>query len=184
MSNNGKMNYFGGADAWSFVGSDKTLSDLKLEKAEKMHNEAIDKQKAYYDNMVKSELEKAKEITAKMESMEIMPMGSYVLVRPYAKNPYEKIEVTNSGLMIPTYDGSFKNPDSGEDDKLENFSCQGTVLEVGPLVKYLKEGDDIFYRRAQAVPIPFFRQGMEVVPEQCIQCVINEGIKDRWDAMK
>ena len=183
MSNNGKMNFVGGADAW-VMNNAKTLTEVERDAAINMHNKAIDTKKAALDKKVKDEMEKAKEITEKMESMEIMPMGSYVLVRPYAKNPYEKIEVRESGLFIPTFEGDFKNPDTGEDDKMENFSCQGTVIEVGPLVKYLKEGDDIFYRRAQAVPVPFFRQGLEVVPEQCIQCVINEGIKARWNTIK
>lgn len=183
MGNNGRMTYFGGSDAYA-MGGVKTLEDLEYEKIEQMHNDAIDARKAALDAQLKTELEKAQEITDKMNSMEIMPCGSYILVRPYSKNPYEKIEITDSGLIIPEIDGHFKNPDTGEEDMRENFSCQGTVIEVGPLVKWIKEGDDIFYRRAQAVPVPFFRQGFEVVPEQCIQCVINEGIKNRWDAIK
>lgn len=183
MSNNGKMTYFGGADAWA-MNNAKTLTDLERDAAIDMHNKAIDAKTAALNAKVKEELDKAKEITEKMETMEIMPCGNYVLVRPYKKNPYEKIQVTDSGLIIPEVDGKFKNPDTGEEDMRENFSCQGTVIEVGPLVKWLREGDDIFYRRAQAVPVPFFRQGFEVVPETCIQAVINEGIKNRWDNIK
>ena len=179
MNENGKMNLVGGADAWA-MSKGETLSDLERKAAIDMHNKAIDAHKAALDKKVQDELEKAKEITEKMDSMEIMPAGVYVLVRPYSSNPYEKIEVRDSGLFIPTFEGDFKNPDTGEDDKMENFSCQGTVIEVGPQVKYIKEGDDVFYRRAQAIPIPFFKMGMEVVPEQCIQCVINEGVKARW----
>lgn len=183
MNNNGKMNLTGGLDAWS-MNNAKSLTDIEREAAIDMHNKAIDVKTEAINKRIKDELDKAKEVTERMETMEIMPCGSYVLVRPYAKNPYEKIEVTKSGLVIPEFDGKFMNPDTGEEDVRENFSCQGTVIEVGPLVKWLKEGDDVFYRRAQAVPIPFFRMGMEVVPEQCIQCVINEGIKARWSNVK
>lgn len=183
MDNNGKMTYFGGADAWA-MNNAKSLTDLEREAAADMHNKAIDARAQAWNNKIKDELEKAKEITEKMQTMEIMPCGNYVLVRPYAKNPYEKIEVTNSGLVIPEFDGKFMNPDTGEEDTRENFACQGTVLAVGPLVKWIQEGDDIFYRRAQAVPVPFFRQGFEVVPETCIQAVVNEGIQARWDALK
>lgn len=183
MNNNGKMTYFGGADAWS-MNDVKSISDLERDAAVKMHNDAIDVKTKALNDKIKSDLEKAKEVTEKMQTMEIMPCGNYVLVRPYNKNPYEKIEVTDSGLIIPEVDGTFKNPDTGEEDMRENFSCQGTVLEVGPLVKWIKEGDDVFYRRGQAVPIPFFHQGFEVVPETCVQCVINEGVKARWESLK
>ena len=183
MNNNGKMTYFGGADAWS-MNDVKSISDLERDAAVKMHNDAIDVKTKALNAKIKSDLDKAKEVTEKMQTMEIMPCGNYILVRPYNKNPYEKIEVTDSGLIIPEVDGTFKNPDTGEEDMRENFSCQGTVLEVGPLVKWIKEGDDVFYRRGQAVPIPFFRQGFEVVPETCVQCVINEGVKARWEPLK
>lgn len=183
MENNGKMNFVGGMDAWS-MNHAQTLTEMERDAAVKMHNEAIDAKTKALNAKVKEEMDKAKEITEKMESMEIMPCGNYVLVNPYKKNPYEKIEVTNSGLVIPMYDGSFKNPDTGEEDTKENFACQGTVIAVGPLVKWIKEGDDIFYRRAQAVPVPFFKLGYEVVAEQQIQCVVNEGISARWDSIK
>lgn len=182
MRNNGKTDLTGGTDAWIFEG--KSLTDVERDAAIDTFNKAIDRRKAAMDANVKSELERAQEITEKMNSMEIMPAGQYVLVRPYAKNPYEKIEVTNSGLVIPTFDGKFKNPDTGEEDVEENFSRQGTVIAVGPLVKWIKEGDDIYYRKMQAVPIPFFKEGLEVVAEASIQCVVNEGIQARWDAMK
>lgn len=183
MNDNGKMSLTGGLDAWSMSHA-QTLTDMEREAAVKMHNEAIDAKTKAMNAKVKDELEKAKEITEKMSEMEIMPNGSYVLVRPYVKNPYQKIEVTESGLVIPMYDGSFKNPDTGEDDTKENFSRQGTVIEVGPLVKWIKEGDDVYYRLASAVPIPFFKQGLEVVNENSIQCVINTGVKKRWQEIK
>ena len=50
----------------------------------------------------------------------------------------------------------------------------------GVLEELIKEGDDIYYRRACGVPVPFFRQGFEVVAEQQIQAVINEGLTERF----
>ena len=113
--NNGKMDLTGGLDAWSMAHAQE-LTDVEREAAIKMHNDAVDAYTAALNNNVKDELEKAREITEKMDNMEIMPLGSYVLVKPYNKNPYEKIEVTDSGLVIPMYDGKFKNPDTGETD--------------------------------------------------------------------
>lgn len=183
MADNGKMSLTGGLDAWAMY-NNKSIEDVKRDEIVKRQNEAVDRYKQALDAKVKTELEKAQEVTEKMNSMEIMPAGPYVLVQPYAKNPYEKIEVTNSGLIIPTYEGDFKNPDTGEDDKEQNFSRQGTVIEVGPLVKWIQPGDDVYYRLASSVPIPFFKQGFEVVPENSIQCVINEGVKARWAKIK
>lgn len=178
---NVKMNLHS-ENAWSM--SDNKISSNDLNLIQEAQNKAFEDRRKYINEKVDRELEKAKDIKERMDSLEIMPAGTYVLVKPYAKNPYEKLEITNSGLVIPEYDGTFKNPDTGEEDQEYNFSCQGTVLAVGPLVKWIAEGDDIFYRRAQAVPIPFFRQGFEVVPESCIQCVVNEGIQKRWASLK
>lgn len=183
MKENGQMDLFGGLDTYGAYQSDP-LTELQLKEIEKRQNEVADKIKENLDKKIKGELEKAQEVTERMDSLEIMPLGNYVLVKPYSENPYEKIEITDSGLIIPVYKGQFKNPDSGEDDHEQNLSCQATVIEVGPLVKWVKEGDDIYYRRVSGVPIPFFRQGFEVVAETSIQCVINEGVKARWARIK
>jgi hypothetical protein len=105
-------------------------------------------------------------------------------VKPYAKNPFEKVEVTKSGLVIPTYDGKFKNPDTGEEDQEVNLSVQAQVIEASPACKYVKEGDVVYYRRVSAVPIPFFNQGLEVVAENSIQVVINSDLKKRFETLK
>jgi co-chaperonin GroES (HSP10) len=183
MSDNGKMNYFGGDTAISMANA-KPLEESLKDAAIEAYNKNVDSYKKALDEKTARELEEAQRVTEKMESMEIVPVNSYVLVRPYEKNPFEKIEVTNSGIVIPTYDGSFKNPDSGEQDTEYNLSVQADVIEVGPDCKYVKEGDVVYYRRACGVPIPFFRQGFEVVAEQQIHVVINEGIKARFAKLK
>lgn len=177
---NGKMDLFS-ENAWAMNTNKENLDQKEIAR---LQNEGFEKHRAIINEKVDRELAKANEVKEKMNSLEIMPAGQYVLVKPYATNPYEKIEVTNSGLVIPTYDGKFKNPDTGEEDVEDNFSRQGTVIAVGPLVKWIKEGDDVFYRKMQAVPVPFFRQGFEVIPESGIQCVVNEGITERWASIK
>ena len=144
MSNNGRMNLVGNGSAISFVGAgENAFSEEKKQAAVEAHNKAVDNYtKALKDNL-KNELEKAEEVTRKMQTMEIMPVGAYVLVKPYTKNPYQKIEVTGGGLIIPEYDGMFKNPDTGEKDNEVNLSVQATVIAAGPACKYIKEGDDI-----------------------------------------
>ena len=49
---------------------------------------------------------------------------------------------------------------------------------------FIKLGDDIYYRRSSGVPVPFFRQGFEVVAEQQVQVVINEGLKERFKSIE
>jgi len=113
-----------------------------------------------------------------------MPNGSYLLVRPYAENPFQAITQTDSGIIIPTYDGAFKNPDTGEEDKMYNISMQADVLEVGPLVKYVRPGDVVYYREACQVPVPFFKQNLHVVAENQVHVIINENIKKRFEEIK
>lgn len=179
MSNNGTMDLMFGGKGISFAGADG-FEDVKKEAAVEAHNKAVDAYTEALNKNVKDELKKAEEITERMKSVEIMPINSYVLVKPYAKNPYQKIEVTKGGLIIPEYTGVFKNPDTGEEDKEEQLTVVATVIEASPLCKFIKEGDDIYYRRASGVPVPFFRQGFEVVAEQQVQVVINEGLKERF----
>lgn len=183
MSNNGTMDVMFGGKGLSFVGADG-FKDLKKEAAVEAHNKAVDTYTKALNKNIKDELEKAEEVTEKMNSMEIMPINSYVLVRPYAKNPYQKIEVTKGGLIIPEYDGAFKNPDTGEKDTEYQLSVVANVIEVSPLCKFIKPGDDIYYRRSSGVPVPFFRQGFEVVAEQQVQVVINEGLKERFKSIE
>lgn len=178
---NGKADLIKGENAWVMEG--KTLSDVERERAVASFNKAFEDEKAQITKKYDEQMALGEKIKEERPNLEIMPLGTYVLVRPYSVNPYNQIK-TDSGLVIPAFDGTFNNPDTGTIDQEDQFSRQGTVLEVGPLVKFVKEGDDVFYRCAQAVPIPFFQQGFEVVPENCIQCVVNEGIKDRWSKNK
>ena len=180
---NGKMDYFGGDMAFSMAGA-KTLDEEVKEQAIKSFNEANKKQEEAIKADIDKKLEKGKEIIAKAQSMEIMPNGSYLLVRPYAENPFQAITQTDSGIIIPTFDGTFQNPDTGEEDKMYNISMQADVLEVGPLVKYVRPGDVVYYREACQVPVPFFQQNLHVVAENQIHVIINENIKKRFEEIK
>lgn len=174
---NGKMIYGGGDIS---VGMTSTIDDEVKKQAALAFNAAAEAKKQELDSHIKSELETAKEISEKMDSMEIVPVGAYVLVRPYKKNPFEMLEIQD-GILVPTHDNLFKSPDTGEIEEEYNFSVQADVIEVGPACKYVKEGDIVYYRRAQGIPIPFFKQGFEVVSENQIQVVINTNVKERFE---
>lgn len=178
MKDNGKNDIlFNGNGVSMYAGS---LDEEKKKLAAEMHNKMVDEYTEALNSKYNDELEKAREITEKMKEMEIMPINGYVLVKPYESIPYQKVEVSKSGIIIPKYDGTFINPDTGEEDKEEQLSRVGTVIEVSPYCKFVKEGDDVYYRKVSGVPIPFFRQGLEVVAETSIQVVINSGLKERF----
>lgn len=175
---NGKNYLMGNGDV--FIMS-PTVNEMAEKEAKIKFNQQIEEAKADWDIKINEQEKHAKEMDEKMKDLQIVPINNYVLVQPYAKNPFQKMKVTESGLIIPEYTGVFKNPDSGMEDQEENLSVQALVIETSPLCKFVKEGDIIYYRRACGVPIPFFGQGFEVVAEQQIQVVVNSGLKDRYD---
>lgn len=127
------------------------------------------------------EARKAKqaEIEAKLETLEMLSVGPKVIILPYAENPYNKL-VSDGGLLLPT-SMDFKNPDTGEVEKAQNGITCAKVIEIGPEVKYLKPGDDIYYDDRTAIPIPFFSQGYKVIAELNALTVINDGLKKRYN---
>ena len=124
------------------------------------------------------ELEKQKqeEINSKLEKLEMMPLGNKIVILPYPQNPYRKVM---EGSIIVDYDGSFKNPDSGEMDQLkEGIKC-GKVIEVGPKCTFLKPGDDVYYDGRTVYPLPFMTLGYVLTQENAILAALNSGLKDR-----
>lgn len=125
------------------------------------------------------ELDKIKqeEINQKLQNLELIPMFDKVIILPYPQNPYRKII---EGNIIVDYDGTFKNPDSGEMDKQNVFVGCANVIEIGPTSKFLKPGDDVFYDTRTVYPVPFQSLGYKLTSETQILCVINEKLKERF----
>lgn len=115
------------------------------------------------------------------QDLQIVPINAYVLVKPYDVNPYDKIEVSEGGLALNTKEHKIFNQDKGEEEKAEMWERVGTVIEVSPICKFIQVGDDIFYRKGQAVPISFLKLGLEVVAENQVLVVINTGVKERFN---
>lgn len=174
---NGKNSLMGNGDVFIMT---PTVADLTEQEAKVKFNNQVEEETARWNQMIEDQEKHAKEMEKKMSDLQIVPINSYVLVQPYKKNPFQKLKKTETGLIIPEYTGTFKNPDSGEMDQEDNLSVQALVVEVSPLCKFVKEGDVVYYRRACGVPIPFFNQGLEVVAEQQIQVVVNSGLVERF----
>ena len=158
---------------------------IKKEKARKFNSE-VEKYNEKLEQNNKDFEESQDKVEYDISKAEIKPMFSRILVQPFKVNPFQKIKVEN-GLIIDT--GGYTphtqlNEQTGRYEEQKQFIVTGCVIEVGPEVKYLKEGDVIFYRVDTAVPVPFFKQGFVSLAESQIIAVVNEGLQDRFNNIK
>lgn len=166
--------------------SENSIDSLvKKEKARKFNSE-IEKYNEKLEQNHKDFKESQDKIEYDITKAEIKPMFARVLVQPFKVNPFQKMKVEN-GLIVDT--GGYTphtqlNEQTGRYEEQKQFIVTGCVIEVGPEVKYLKEGDVIFYRIDTAVPVPFFKQGFVSLAESQIIAVVNEGLQDRFDNIK
>ena len=128
--------------------------------------------------LFEAEQNKQAEINKKLETLEMLPMMNKIILQPYPVNPYRKVV---EGSLIVEYTGAFKNPDSGEDDKLQELVGCAKIIEVGPECKYLKPGDDVYYDTRTVYPVPFMSMGYRLTSEPQILCVLNEKLKERFN---
>ena len=158
---------------------------IKKEKARKFNSE-VEKYNEKLEQNNKDFEESQDKIEYDISKAEIKPMFSRILVQPFKVNPFQKMKIEN-GLIIDT--GGYTphtqlNEQTGRYEEQKQFIVTGCVIEVGPEVKYLKEGDVIFYRIDTAVPVPFFKQGFVSLAESQIIAVVNEGLQDRFNNIK
>ena len=158
---------------------------IKKEKASKFNSE-VEKYNEKLEQNNKDFKESQDKVEYDISKAEIKPMFSRILVQPFKVNPFQKMKIEN-GLIIDT--GGYTphtqlNEQTGRYEEQKQFIVTGCVVEVGPEVKYLKEGDVIFYRVDTAVPVPFFKQGFISLAENQIIAVVNEGLQDRFNNIK
>lgn len=171
MEGNGKHFVINGETA------DKTLQKEKQAK----FNDTVDSYVDRFNEHAKSLEEYANKISETINGLEILPMFNYVLIQPFDKNPFQQIQITDSGIvtdlggMTPEY----KSNETGNIEQEEQYIKVGTVIEVGHKCEFLKPGDVVFYTIASQAMIPFFRQGFVVVSESRIMAVVNEGLTAR-----
>lgn len=159
-------------------------ADIKLKQEQfEDFNNAVDEYIEKFDKHAESLNEYAQSITENCNNIEIMPIGNYVLIKPFNTNPFQKIRVSESGLITDLGGKalSVKSNDSGEYEEEEQFIMTGNVLEVGPDCKWIAEGDSVMWAKPSETPVPFFRQGLVVVNENRIIVTINEGLKKRFE---
>jgi hypothetical protein len=160
-----------------YMNNGKFGDDLLLENqiARKKEQDLVEEANKLY---LEASQKKQEEINRKLETLEILPMTNKVILSMYPENPYRKVL---EGIIIVDYDGSFMNPDTGEKDKLKQLVACAKVIEVGPEVKYVKPGDDVYFDPRTCYPVPFMSLGYLLTSEPAIHCVLNEGLKTRFN---
>lgn len=181
------LDYANSPESKIFHMNEASIDDLiRKEKAAKFNDQVenysmqLEANNAEYEKSVES-------LQYDINRAEIKPMFSRILVKPFKQNPFQKMVVSDSGLILDA--GGYnphteKNPVSGKYEEQKEFIITGYVVEVGPEVKYLSEGDVIYYRVDTAVPVPFFKQGLYSLAENQIIAVVNEGLENRFKNVK
>lgn len=127
----------------------------------------------------------AKEISKDINGLEIFPMGSYALIKPFAENPFQKVTV-ESGIItdLGGFTPQYKSEEDGQIHECDQFIHVGTVIETGFKCEFLKAGDVVFYSVASEAIVPFFKQGFVVVNESRIMAVVNEKLTERKNELQ
>lgn len=165
----------------------RTADEIIEERNVKNFNKQVDNYKAKLDEHSKNLDNYANTIAENIEKIEIMPIGNYVLARQFAENPFQRIvRDPKSGLILDIGGQSieYKNTDSGELEQEEQFIKVLIVVECGPECKWIKPDDIIFATKPSLVPVPFYKQNLQLVNETRILSVVNEGLTERFNKIK
>ena len=163
----------------------KTIEELAEENNKAKFNSQVEN---YVDKLEKhSQLleEYKKKFIDEMEGIEIKPVFEGILIKPFEINPFQQVRAINgiyfdTGGLAPEY----KSHEDGEIHEEEAYVKVGVVMEVGPDVKYIQNGDVVMWRKPSQLPIPFYKQGFVLVGEHAIVSVVNDGLTDRFNKIK
>ena len=169
-------------EAKHFVVNGESAEELLKREAATKFNQQVDDYVQKFEEHNNAIQQYAEQIAENAANLEIMPILDNVLVKPFDENPFQRIKVTSSGLItdLGGQKPVIKSKDTGEFVEEEQMVHVGTILEVGKECKYAKEGDTIMWTKVSEVPVPFFKQGLVLLPEKRIMVIINEGLKERF----
>ncbi len=189
LSENEKIALMNGGESTSRIMTldGKTAEDVIEERNVKNFNEQVDKYVEKLNEHAANLDNYAKKVAKNIETIEIMPIGNYVLVKEFAENPFQRIvRDSKSGLILDLggQKPQYKNTDNGQIEEEENIIRQAVIQEVGPECKWCKPNDVIMYTKMSAVPVPFYKQGLVLVNETRVLVVINEGLSKRFEDIK
>lgn len=167
--------------------SGRTSEDVIAEQNRNNFNKQVDKYVESFEKHSTNLKEFADRINENVQNIEIMPIGNYVLVKEFEENPFQRIvKDSKSGLILDLggQKPEYKNTDNGEIEEEEQFIKVGVIQEVGPECKWCKPSDTIFYTKPSSVPVPFYKQGLNLVNETRVLAVVNEGLTERFYGRK
>lgn len=164
----------------SFTVNGKDAKDMMLEEQAEKFNESVSRINNKFEKHNKALKNYAKAISHDINGLEILPMTSYVLIKPFDNNPFQEVKIeggiiTDLGGMTPEY----KSNETGEIEQERQYIRVGTVIETGYKCEFLKPGDVVFWTIASECMVPFFRQGFVAVAENRIIAVVNEKLTER-----
>lgn len=168
-------------DATIMPMNENSLDDMAKAEAISKYNDQVDEYVNKLDEHVKLLQQYTEEIGKDLDHLEIKPLYEGVLIKPYDENPFQRIKkeggiITDLGGQKPI----FKSHETGKFEEEEQFIHVGLVMDIGPAVKYIKEGDVVFWRSVSETPVPFFKQGLVQVNEHSIMTTVNQGLSDRF----
>ena len=164
-----------------------TAEDVINKRNTEKFNEQVDKWNEKFEEHTSNLTEFADRMNKGVENIEIMPIGNYILIKPFAENPFQRIvRDSKSGLILDTggLHPEYKNTDNGEIEEEEQFIKVGVVQEVGPECKWIKSDDVVFATKVSLVPVPFYKQDLQLLCENRVLAVVNENLTARFNEIK
>ena len=143
----------------------------------------------YLDKFEKhsQELERyAKNLSNDLNGLEVMPLYGYVLIEPFKQNPFQKLKVSESGLIMDNGGkaSEYKSEEDGEIHEEKPWIGVGTVIEVGHRCEFIEPGDIAIYPIPAENPVPFYKFGWVAVNENRILAIVNERLTERKQYLK
>ena len=164
-----------------------TAEDVVNKRNLEKFNQQVDNWAEKFEKHSTNIKEFADKINSDVENIEIMPIGNYLLVKPFNENPFQRIvRDSKSGLIIDTggFAPEYKNTDNGQIEEEEQFIKVGVVQESGYRCEAIIPGDTVFYTKVSAVPVPFYKQGLELINETRVLAVANKNLTERFKNLK
>lgn len=184
MSENEKMAIQHGLNVTSFKG-DSIEKLAEKEKTRKFNNE-LEQMQEKLEEKNNTLMEEQDKIGYDINKAAIKPMFSRVLIKPFKVNPFQKMKV-EGGIIVDA--GGYNpnvdyDPIKGKYQEMDQFIQTGCVIEIGPEVKYLKEGDVVYFRKDTILPVPFLNSGLYTINENQVIAAVNEGLEERFNSVK
>ena len=165
----------------------RTAEDIIEERNVRKFNEQVDSFADKFEKHSTNLKTFANEINKNVENIEIMPIGNYLLVKMFEENPFQRIvRDEKSGLIIDLggQKPEYKNTDNGQIEQEENFIKVGVVQEIGPECKWCKAGDTVFATKVSLVPVPFYKQNLQLLCENRVLAIVNERLTERFNKIE